>query len=385
MVAWTRSRAWRRWCWVLPGSLAAAACDRPSYDYADTVPVTGAAASTSFGGSLGVAGTAVGGKSSIDPCAIDRSVSAAPILAKQTVSNQLPLKPQLYAELSDGEVEALEGGGALIPASAPAPPGSVLASVLTGTLNVSTGPAKLLLQQLQLRFKATRSLWPNAWALRLVEHPGSEHMNPVRVVLKPEAWVVRIYGGAPPTVIDLNNAIVPIEQAAAQPERVAAVYYVYDNLVPGTTAQCEKGKRELALGNEAMVDEFSLGTSEILARLDSDIQDLTALLKVVRPCVTVERGSGSFQSNTACQTWRFFDASTEYTAYQWALSNPTPLYEPTSQNLGTLIDALANDRFALDPFVAKPPVSIGAGGDTGAAGEAASAGAPGQGGAGGAP
>ena len=208
-------------------------------------------------------------------------------------------------------------------------------------------------------------------------------MNIVRVVLKKNAWVVRFFDGTPPTVVDVNNGIVSIEQANAEPERIAAIYYVYDDRAAGnSTAQCETGKRELALGNEAMVEEFSLGTPEILERLNSDIDALTALFNVVRPCASVERGSGTFHAFTVCQSWRFFSAQTEYSAYQWALANPMELYKPKTQNLATLIDALKDDRFEPDPFVGTPPavVDMGGAGGQGGAGGASDAGAT-QGGA----
>jgi len=392
------ARALRCLSWLGAGSLCVAACDRPDYSYSDDVPIVGTGASSSFGGktSTGTAGTAfAGGSAPLDPCALDRSLGATPIFAKQAVSNQLPVRPELFAQLTDDEVAALKRGGSLLPEPALAPAVvSTLTTVLTATLNASTELRKPLLQELLKRFKTTRALWPNPWALRLVDHPGTQHMNPVRVVLKEGAWVVRIFEGGPPTIVNDKNELVTIDQATANPQNIAAVYYVYDDRLAGnSTAQCESGKRELALGNEAMVESISVGTPEILARLNSDIDDLTSFFNVVRPCASVERGTGTFRSFTVCQSWHFFDASTEYSAYQWALSTPMELYKPKTQNLASLIDALKNDRFDPDPFVTEPHPVLGGGGEGGVGGEGGAGGAGGaansagasQGGAGGAP
>jgi hypothetical protein len=380
----------RRWLTLLLPSVAGmSACERPDYTYSDSVPVVGTAASSSFAGSSFTSGgTAVGtaGSVPLDPCALDRSVSSTPIFTKQAVSNQLPVRPELYAQMTDAEVVALKQGGSLIPPAPLTPAVSPLTSVLNATYAISTTERRELINKLLPRFKATRALWPNPWALRLIDHPGTEHMNTVRVVLNKDAWVVRIFDGTPPTVVNVNNGIVSIDDANAHPERIAAIYYVFDDRAPGNTAaQCETGKRELALGNEAMVDEFSIGTPEILERLNSDIDALTAFFNVARPCASVERGSGTFHAFTVCQSWRFFSASTEYSAYQWALANPMELYKPKTQNLATLIDALKDDRFEPDPFVGTPPpvVGVGGAGDLGGAAGAAGASSGGIGGAGG--
>ena len=378
----SRYRVWllRQLTWLVPSAVAIAACNRPEYTYSNDVPVKGTGASSSFGGPGTAGSSTTSGTAPIDPCALDRSVAAAPIFAKQALSNQLPLRPELYAQLTNAELAALKQGGSLIPAPSVPPVASTLNSVLNATFGAAADPSRALLVQLLNRFKETRTLWPNPWALRLLDHPGSERMNPVRVVLKNEAWVVRIFEGGATTVVDVNNGSVPIDQATAQPERIAAIYYVSDDRVPGNSlAACEQGKRELALGNEAMVEEFSTGTPEILARLNSDIDALTAFFDVVRPCASVERGSGTFHSFTVCQTWHFFDPSSEYSAYQWALSNPMELYKPKTQNLATLIAALKDDRFEPAPFVGKPRAPLGMGGSGGTGGTGGMGGAAGAG------
>jgi hypothetical protein len=91
-----------------------------------------------------------------------------------------------------------------------------------------------------------------------------------------------------------------------------------------------------------------------------------------------------------CSTWRQFNATTEYFAYQWSLSNPTEQYKPTPQNLSDLFEALKADRFEPDPFVTAPnltpdPGPIGGAGGAAGAGGAGDAGGAGAGGEAGAP
>jgi hypothetical protein len=108
-----------------------------------------------------------------------------------------------------------------------------------------------------------------------------------------------------------------------------------------------------------------------LERLNSDIDALNAFFKVARPCTNFDRGGMTFQAFTVCQAWQYFDPGREYSAYQWALSNPVELYKPTPQNLGSLVQALQDDRFEPDPFVVVSPEVVGVGGEGGAAGSAA--------------
>ena len=57
----------------------------------------------------------------------------------------------------------------------------------------------------------------------------------------------------------------------------------------------------MALGSEALIEEWSLGTEEILQRLNDDRGLLDAFFKVARQCSSFDRGS-SFHSYTVCTT-----------------------------------------------------------------------------------
>jgi hypothetical protein len=355
-----------------PCGLAIAACERPSYTYSDDVPVKGTGASSSFSGTTITAGKASSaGGPNVDPCAFNRTASGTPVLASQVVLNKAAGRTEVYAMVTDDEAVALKQGGSLIPrAPAPASMTPPLKTVLTQELGKVTDPARRqLVQELLNRFSATRSTWPNPWALRLVNHPGSEHMNPVRIVFKPDALIVKLVDTTP-VVVDVQNMAVLPAEAVQAPERIVGVFYTTDAYMPGSTNQCESGMRELALGNEAMVESFSLGTPEILKRLNADIDALNAFFQIARPpsCGTFLNSTGqTFHYGTVCGTWSYPDATTEYHAYGWSLSNPVELYKPTAQNLASLISALEADRFEVDPFVGVPP-AVATGGDSGMGG-----------------
>lgn len=375
----------RRWALLAAfGLVAVAACDRPTYTFSDDVPLPGTSG-TSFAGTGPVAGTSSGGMIPVETCGLDRIGS--PALGSQAISNQTPIRDDSYVLLTDSELASFKQTGSLLGGAAAATP-TPLGNMLNQLSLMASAAQKPLIAALAQRFKVTRSTWPNPWALRLLEHPASEHMNPVRISFKPNAWFVRILDGLP-AVLDVNNAPVTLDAAVASPERIAAIYYVINDQTPGASVNCDSGRRELALGNEAMVESYSAGTPEILARWDADISALSALFRAVRPCSTFDSMGMTFHAYTVCTTWRYYDASSEAKAYQWALQNPMEIYKLTPQNLSDLVDALTADRFDPSPFSIQPPAyvpGVGGGGGVGGAPDAgASFGGAGSGAGGAAP
>lgn len=374
--------------YLVSSLVAVSACERQSFTLSDDVPINNNGAS-SFGGSNfgGSTPIPIAGTAPQNPCQLDGNKPSVPTFGDQTVRDVVPARKVLYALVTDDEVKALRKGGPLIPPPVASAPETTLELLLNSVRTSASQQRRALGELLRSRFSSWRSTWPNPWALRLVDHPGSEHMNMVRIVLRDEALVVRITQGSP-VVVTVDNMPVSIDVANAQPERIAAIFYQLDNSQPisSTIDRCENGMREIALGSEAMVEEWSLATSDILERLNGDIDLLQAFFEITRQCTGFER-SPTFRSFTVCQTWSSFSSATEYLAYQWALSTPVEAYKPSPQNLASLIQALQDDRFEPDQFIVRPdpPPGIaagGAGGDTGAGGEGSLAGAPSEGGAG---
>jgi hypothetical protein len=328
---------------------------------------------TSFGGTGVTAGTGIimfGGAG--QACAFDRVVGTKPLLLEQSVNGNLPGRTALYALVSDAEAEALRAGAPLVP---PADPMAVpdVVRLLDKILVPSTQARKPVIEALKPRFTSVRRAWPNPWALRLVDHAGSEHLNAVRMVLQPEAWIAHINGPSL-RVVTLNNVEVTPDTAAKNPDRIAAIFYSLNNTTYVTTGgdPCQDARREYVIASDAWIQEWSLGTEEILARHEDDLAKLEEFFKVARNCGTTALPAGSFRQTTACSTWTNpFSVFSEYTAYQWALSTPSELYKPSSQNLASLIEALQGDLFeADDPYVVNPePMAGGGAGAGGASGE----------------
>jgi hypothetical protein len=362
--------------------VAALACERPDWQVVNT-PSSG-------GGTIGTAGSSssagtipIGGTGAV--CNFDRVIGTKPILSTHAVNTVLPGRAELYLLVTDAEAEALRAGGPLVPPAEPMMPPSDVVKLLDKILPVSTALRRPVIEALRPRFTSVRRAWPNPWALRLVDHPGSQHMNIVRLVLREEAWLARITDGSI-AVVGTDNTTIGPEAAAQEPERVAAIFYDVNqrNYAAVGTNACEDGRREFVIGGDAMIEEWSLGTSDISDRLESDLAQLEEFFKVARSCSNTALPNGSFRSSTVCTTWASpYSVHSEYTAYVWSLSTPSELYKPTSQNLAGLIEALQGDRFELgDEYIVNPqPPAVGGAGNEGGAGGSGGDAAPGSGGA----
>jgi hypothetical protein len=355
-------------------------CDRPDWKVGGSGGFSGSGGSPSGIGALPAAGTA-GSSTPNMPCAIDRIQGDRPILDEQAVNSQFPAPRELYALVTDSEAESLRAGAPLVTPPSQPPTKPAVVQLLESMLAGNSGPQRTLIQSLATGITSTRIAWPNPWALRLVDYPATQHLNPVRIVLREDAWIGRIVGGSL-VVLDGANEIVNADVAAATPERIGAIFFTsYQGAGKLGLGACSQGYRAFALGSDEMVDEWSLGTSEIDARLEQDTALLSQLLAVVRNCPAMS--SEAFNNDVACNTWSTFNVFSEASAYRWSLAYPLELYKPTPLNLANLIAAVDGDRFEPDPFVSSPNGSAGAGGD-GAAGESAVGGAAGSGGAAGA-
>jgi hypothetical protein len=183
--------------------------------------------------------------------------------------------------------------------------------------------------------------------------PGEDYGDQLlRIVLKPEAFIVVVSDGVGIAVIDMNNQVVPIEQALAESERIGAIYfYKVDIEGQGTFSTCSGGYREFVLGNEAMVEEWSLGTEAISAQLTEDATVIEGLLEEVRAAPPAISAPG-FNATAVCQ-WDY-PAYTSLDAYMRCLSMPSENYAPLPAQLAALAEALRAAAFEPDPFVVTP-------------------------------
>ena len=341
-------------------------CDRGSYTivHSQQTDAGGSGGSAGSGSAVTVAGTAgvITLPPFAPPCQVPDTGSA--VFAERALSSAAPARRELYtwttaeqvAELRAGSVlltrterpelgpgyasEALAALAAQIPSDVPAVADSIaLAALLSGP-----------------QFSKARYAWPEPWATR-VGWPGESYGDQlVRLVLREDAWLARFDAGQL-DVVDMNNAPVPTADALAQPERLAGLYFVRNAgtggpICGGSFRSGADGYREFIIGNESMIEEWSLATPEIAARIESDIALVQEFFDRIRPCPPRD-DPHDWNLNVVC-SWAGSVGTTELGAYQGALAIPSPGYLPQAMPLASLIEALEASRFEPDPFVVSP-------------------------------
>ncbi|HEX7453726.1 MAG TPA: hypothetical protein VF294_15650, partial [Polyangiaceae bacterium] len=263
-------------------------------------------------------------------------------------------RSELYAWTTDEQAAALRTSQVLFPPNARANPIAATLQSLSDNSDATAAVAKVLSASLG----SSRSAWPEPWALRIGpagEDPGK---NLLRIVLKPEAWVAIVEAGGI-QVLNMQNQSVALADAAASPERLGAILHSRDsfeggpdcNLVGGNSSV---GYREFIVSNLGMVQEWSLGTAQINARLQDNIAQLSLFLARTRSCPD-QNAEQSWNQQVVCG-WQVGTVAsvTELSAYQRALAIPTADYFDAPPQLAALIDKLSGDVFEPDPLVVTP-------------------------------
>jgi hypothetical protein len=216
----------------------------------------------------------------------------------------------------------------------------------------------VLAKALMTVFTKYRYAWTNPWATRM-GWPGESYGDRlIRIVLKEDAWIAVLRNGALREAYDQAGNPIDRDLVVASPERVAALFFVNDSAVggpicgtySGTFAQGSNGYRELVIGNEAMIEEWSLGTQVILDRLNDDIAELERFADFARTCPMTW---GEFNQLISCG-WDSAYYDDVPASYADALSLPSQYYEPTPENLDDIVSTLRADPFDLDPLVVTP-------------------------------
>ena len=310
----------------------------------------GASTGSSVGGAAGGIDT-VGSAGPGVTCAVPQV--SDPVFAPQILGEQ-PARSELYTWLTDEQAAALRTSQVLFPSNAIRNPIDSTLQTLSYNSDATAAVAKALSASLGF----SRSVWPEPWALRIGlagEDPGR---NLLRIVLKPEAWVAVVAAGSI-QVLDLQNQVVPLADAAASPERLGAILHSRDsfeggpdcNLVGGNSSV---GYREFIVSNLSMVQEWSLGTAQIKARLQDNIAQLSLFFARTRACPD-QSSEQSWNQQVVCGWQVDTGASvTELAAYQRALAIPTADYFDAPPQLAALIDKLSADVFEPDPLVVTP-------------------------------
>jgi hypothetical protein len=206
----------------------------------------------------------------------------------------------------------------------------------------------------QPEFANKRFGWTSPWPT-LVGPGGDAYGDQLlEIHLRAEAWVGRLLARtATWDFFDMAGNPVPLEQVRANPERIAAVHFV-DDYDPGGCGSTFFGTvpfREYFVCNEAMVESWSVYTTEILNELTENIAALEAFQRAL-----VEAGCESTPVDVSCWTlealslWARGPQST-LESYGASLAFPTDAYFPSSDNVARLVALLQGVLFTPDPLV----------------------------------
>jgi len=319
-------------------------------------------------GNVGLEPVEVGGAGPLAPTiSIDPSVACQappvsdPIFAAQVFDMSRPARRELFSWTTAEQAAALRQDKQLFTHVEAQGLGPGFAFIYLQQLSVDSTRseraqlASILSGEL---FAKKRYAWTEPWATRM-GWPGEDYGDQLlRIVLKPEAWVVLVQGGEL-VVIDQDNASVPLAQAIANPQRLGAIFYRKDAQVGGpecfsTFTSGSNGYREFILGNLAMVEEWSIGTQAIRDRLTANIEQLTRFLARIRSCPVVSSGA-RWNHDVSCSWGSELSLPlSDVTAYQQALAIPSDLYLPVPAQLAAMIETLQGDLFEPDPLRVNP-------------------------------
>jgi len=291
-------------------------------------------------------------------------IAESAVFAASMIADAAPARRELYTWTTAEQAQEIRAGSVLLTRSERAGSGPGYAVDLLTQLAARDATSSTQADQIALakvligkRFEKARYAWTEPWATR-VGWPGETYGDQlVRILLRPEAWLARFrYGQV--DVLDMNNLPVGMAEALAHPERIAGFFFVKDQEAGGPRCNGSfrgggDGYREFIVSNEAMIEEWSIVTAEILARLEADLARLEEFLKRVRSC-PVQTDAGIWNTNVVCD-WPVLPVSfTEIAAYEHALAIPSPGYMPSPAVIASLIDELQASLFEPNPFVFKP-------------------------------
>jgi len=324
---------------------------------------TGASGSTAAGSASSGGGAAILVPTPLTPpvCALPDAGTA--VFADRALSSDLPARRELFTWTTAEQIQEIRAGSVLMTRTereglGPGYAMEALAMLGSCTTGDPADADRIALAALLSgpAFSKARYAWTEPWATR-VGWPGESYGDKlVRMVLRQDAWLAR-YDSRRLDVIDMSNAPVALADALAHPERLAGVYFVRDGGAGGPECygsfrgEGGNGYREFIIGNEAMIEEWSLGTPEIRSRIESDIALVQTFFERIRPCPP--RADSFWNSNVVCN-WANPPDATEVSAYEGSLAIPGPGYLPAAEPLVSLIEALQASLFEPDPLVVTP-------------------------------
>lgn len=310
----------------------------------------GARPSGGASASGGLAGTSGGTGPGSQACAPPAGASA--LFCGQQVQSFAPATRELYSWTTAEQAAELRRDRELFTRSERPGMGPGYAFTYMMQMSSLQGAIGTLLKGVLGTFEKGRYAWPHPWATRM-GWPDEDYGDQLlRIVLKPEAWVLVVIERGGINVVDMKGNVVPNSDAAAAIDRIGAVYFMKTDVTGnGSFAQCSGGYREFIVGNLAMIEEWSLGTQAIRARIESDAALIEAFRLELEPSPPVF-DAANFNRQVAC-SWEE-PVRTNLDRYERSLAIPSANYLPTQSALGTLRDTLRASLFDPAPLVVKP-------------------------------
>jgi hypothetical protein len=277
----------------------------------------------------------------------------SPLFCSEVVWNQTPARRVLYSWTTAEQLEELRADRVLLTRTEREGMGPGYAFTAMEAL-ASRGMAteNQLLRSVSARFARARYAWPSPWATRM-GFPGEDYGDRlIQITLAPETWLLVVRDGTGIAVIDLDNRVVPFETAFAEVERIGAAYFVRtESAINGTFSECSGGYREFIVGDEALVESWSVETEEIRARIEADALLFERFLPVMRASTAVVTPD-TFGQESAC-AWDYA-ASGELATYQRALALGSALYAPRPAELIAIAETLRASLFEPNPLIVRP-------------------------------
>lgn len=337
----------------------------PSPSAPDGAPAGGGGG---VGGALSLAPSA--GRPTVDPIVVPAPVGQPPcglptltgpaVFAEQVFDNALVARREFFSWTTDEQAAELRRDQVLFTRSERPGMGPGYAfEIIRRFAEDSSQPERAMLAGLiggQL-FAQARFAWTEPWATRM-GWPGEEYGGKLlRIVLKPEAWLVVVRGGNL-YVFDQQNRLISSADALANPTRLGAIYYEKDAAAGGPSCGGSfvsggNGYREYILGNLAMIEEWSLDTKQIRDRLSANIEQLNTFFQRVRSCPT-RKGAQQWNLDVVCGWFRSGPPQDELDAYERSLAIPSDNYLAVPERIATMIQTLQGDLFEPDPLVVTP-------------------------------
>jgi len=316
-----------------------------------------------LGGQAGSAGAPAGTGGSIllpggsgGSAGVSGMPALTPLFEDQVVLHATPARRTLYSWTVPEQITALRRDRVVLTTAEQQGKGRGYAFTLLDERAASgTRPEHQLMALLSASFEKIRYAWPHPWATRM-GWPGEDYGGElVRMVLRPESWIVHFHEDGTFLVFDLDNRPVYFEDALATPERIAAIYFVKTTFSDyGSFSECSGGYREFILGNEAMIEEWSVGTQQMRDVLVADAERMDAFVQRIREN-PIDWYGDRFSAELPC-VWQNQAPTpgSEAEAYFHALAIPSPYYRPLPENVAAIAETLRASLFEPDPLVVFP-------------------------------